>query len=42
MNIFRLWILYRYNLEVLPKLGTGKADFKGAKKIAKELSDGRG
>ena len=40
MNIFRLWILYRYNLEVLPKLGTGKANLKGAKRVAKELRDG--
>jgi acyl-[acyl-carrier-protein]-phospholipid O-acyltransferase/long-chain-fatty-acid--[acyl-carrier-protein] ligase len=31
-----------YKIEELPKLGTGKADFKGAKKVAKELSDGRG
>ena len=29
-----------YKVEELPKLGTGKADFKGAKKLAKELSDG--
>jgi len=29
-----------YQVEVLPKLGSGKADFKGAKKVAKELSDG--
>jgi len=28
-----------YKVEELPKLGTGKADFKGAKKLAKELSD---
>jgi len=30
-----------YKVEELPKLGTGKADFKGAKKVAKELSDGK-
>jgi len=42
MNILVVWIFYRYNLEELPKLGTGKADFKGAKKLAGELSDGRG
>ncbi len=29
-----------YKVEALPKLGTGKADFKGAKKLAQELSDG--
>lgn len=29
-----------YKVEELPKLGTGKADFKGAKRVAKELSDG--
>ncbi|HFD14191.1 MAG TPA: acyl-[ACP]--phospholipid O-acyltransferase, partial [Epsilonproteobacteria bacterium] len=29
-----------YKVEELPKLGTGKADFKGAKKMAGELSDG--
>ena len=28
-----------FKVEVLPKLGTGKADFKGAKKLAQELSD---
>lgn len=28
-----------YKVEELPKLGTGKADFKGAKKLAGELSD---
>jgi acyl-[acyl-carrier-protein]-phospholipid O-acyltransferase/long-chain-fatty-acid--[acyl-carrier-protein] ligase len=28
-----------YKVEELPKLGTGKADFKGAKRVAKELSD---
>ncbi len=28
-----------FKVEVLPRLGTGKADFKGAKKVAKELSD---
>ena len=28
-----------FKVEELPKLGTGKADFKGAKKLAKELSD---
>jgi len=27
-----------YKVEELPKLGTGKADFKGAKKLAQELS----
>jgi acyl-[acyl-carrier-protein]-phospholipid O-acyltransferase/long-chain-fatty-acid--[acyl-carrier-protein] ligase len=27
-----------YKVEKLPKLGTGKADFKGAKKLASELS----
>jgi acyl-[acyl-carrier-protein]-phospholipid O-acyltransferase/long-chain-fatty-acid--[acyl-carrier-protein] ligase len=30
-----------YKVEELPKLGTGKADFKGAKRVAQELSDGR-
>ncbi len=30
-----------YKVEALPKLGTGKADFKGAKRVAMELSDGR-
>jgi len=30
-----------YKVEELPKLGTGKADFKGAKRVAKELSDGK-
>ncbi|SFV63641.1 Putative 2-acylglycerophosphoethanolamine acyltransferase / acyl-acyl carrier protein synthetase [hydrothermal vent metagenome] len=29
-----------YKIDELPKLGTGKADFKGAKRVAKELSDG--
>ena len=29
-----------FKVEELPKLGTGKADFKGAKKLAEELSDG--
>lgn len=29
-----------FKVEELPKLGTGKADFKGAKRLAKELSDG--
>ena len=29
-----------FKVEELPKLGTGKADFKGAKKLAGELSDG--
>ena len=29
-----------YKVEVLPKLGTGKADFKGAKILARELSKG--
>ncbi len=28
-----------YKVEELPKLGTGKADFKGSKKLAHELSD---
>ena len=28
-----------YKVEALPKLGTGKADFKGAKNLAKELSN---
>jgi len=28
-----------YKVEELPKLGTGKADFKGAKRVAKELSE---
>ncbi len=28
-----------YKVDELPKLGTGKADFKGAKRVAKELSD---
>ncbi|NOR54735.1 MAG: MFS transporter, partial [Sulfurovum sp.] len=28
-----------YKVDELPKLGTGKADFKGAKTLAKELSD---
>jgi len=39
MNTLEFWIFYRYNLEELPKLGTGKADFKGDKKVAKELSN---
>ena len=30
-----------YKVEELPKLGTGKADFKGLKKLAQELSDGK-
>ena len=30
-----------YKVEELPKLGTGKADFKGAKKLAGALSDGK-
>ena len=30
-----------FKVEELPKLGTGKADFKGAKKVANELSDGK-
>ncbi|HIP28101.1 MAG TPA: hypothetical protein EYG82_02895, partial [Sulfurovum sp.] len=30
-----------FKVEELPKLGTGKADFKGAKKLAGELSDER-
>lgn len=29
-----------YKVEELPKLGTGKADFNGAKRVAKELGDG--
>jgi acyl-[acyl-carrier-protein]-phospholipid O-acyltransferase/long-chain-fatty-acid--[acyl-carrier-protein] ligase len=29
-----------YKVDELPKLGTGKADFKGAKRVAKELSEG--
>jgi acyl-[acyl-carrier-protein]-phospholipid O-acyltransferase/long-chain-fatty-acid--[acyl-carrier-protein] ligase len=29
-----------FKVEELPKLGTGKADFKGAKRLAQELSDG--
>jgi acyl-[acyl-carrier-protein]-phospholipid O-acyltransferase/long-chain-fatty-acid--[acyl-carrier-protein] ligase len=29
-----------YKVEALPKLGTGKADFKGTKSLAKELSAG--
>jgi acyl-[acyl-carrier-protein]-phospholipid O-acyltransferase/long-chain-fatty-acid--[acyl-carrier-protein] ligase len=29
-----------YKVEALPKLGTGKADFKGAKRLAAELSEG--
>jgi acyl-[acyl-carrier-protein]-phospholipid O-acyltransferase/long-chain-fatty-acid--[acyl-carrier-protein] ligase len=28
-----------YKVEELPKLGTGKADFKGAKKLAQELNN---
>ena len=28
-----------YKMDELPKLGTGKADFKGAKKLAQELSE---
>jgi Tat protein secretion system quality control protein TatD with DNase activity len=28
-----------YKVEEIPVLGTGKADFKGAKKLALELSD---
>lgn len=30
-----------YKVDALPVLGTGKADFKGAKKLAQELSDGK-
>jgi len=30
-----------YKVEELPKLGTGKADFKGAKRVAEELNDGK-
>ena len=30
-----------YKVAELPKLGTGKADFKGAKKLVKELSNGK-
>jgi acyl-[acyl-carrier-protein]-phospholipid O-acyltransferase/long-chain-fatty-acid--[acyl-carrier-protein] ligase len=30
-----------FKVDELPKLGTGKADFKGAKKVAQELSDGK-
>jgi len=30
-----------FKVEELPKLGTGKADFKGAKILAGELSDGK-
>jgi len=30
-----------YKVEELPKLGTGKADFKGAKKLAQELEDAK-
>jgi acyl-[acyl-carrier-protein]-phospholipid O-acyltransferase/long-chain-fatty-acid--[acyl-carrier-protein] ligase len=30
-----------FKVEELPKLGTGKADFKGGKKLAQELSDGK-
>jgi len=30
-----------YKVEELPKLGTGKADFKGSKKLAQELSESR-
>jgi len=30
-----------YKVEELPKLGTGKADFKGAKRLAMDLNDGR-
>jgi len=29
-----------YRVEALPKLGTGKADFSGAKRLARELSEG--
>ena len=29
-----------YKVDEIPVLGTGKADFKGAKKLAQELSDG--
>ena len=28
-----------FKVEELPKLGTGKADFKGAKRLAEKLSD---
>ena len=31
-----------YKVEEIPVLGTGKADFKGAKKMAMELSDASG
>ena len=40
MNPLFVPTLY-FKVEELPKLGTGKADFKGAKKLAKELSDGK-
>ena len=30
-----------FKVEELPKLGTGKADFKGAKRVAQELNDGK-
>ncbi|MDQ7083982.1 MAG: acyl-[ACP]--phospholipid O-acyltransferase [Sulfurovum sp.] len=30
-----------YKVELLPKLGTGKADFKGAKVLGQDLSDGK-
>ena len=34
-------ILHEYcKVKVLPKLDMGKADFKGTKKLSKELSDG--
>ena len=33
--------IYDFKVDELPKLGTGKADFKGAKKVAQELSDGK-
>ena len=40
MEINPLFIPIEYfKVEELPKLGTGKADFKGAKRLAKELSD---
>ena len=32
---------FYFKVDELPKLGTGKSDFKGAKKLAGELSDGK-
>jgi len=43
MKTLKAWIKVlnkSYKVEELPKLSTGKANFKGAKQLAEELSDG--